>query len=243
MIDPKNHFVITKFKLTLYLFCLLFLMQASSCKPDPKPKEEKHYGPDYFGKLADYFMFKPGSYWIYENNRTGELDTCILNAIERDTITYFYEDRKTKTWYTKERINFDIFSNHRRGIIPYRTPGPCLDCGTLDTSFKIAMMRSSTLHIFDVPFNHIKGKNAYYTQLKVGNQIYDDVYRFDIEDDGSLPFWDRDKLGWWGQNGFAPFSSYYWAKDFGLIQIKFKTITTNGPDSAYWQLKFHQIEK
>jgi hypothetical protein len=229
---------------------LITTIAISCCKKEPRPKEERRYGPTYFGKYADYFMFKPGSIWIYENNRTGELDTCDLWAIERDTPTFFYEDRQYKIWYTKEKIDFDIASSIRykyyknspsiSTIIPYRTTIPCLNCGlsNIDSTLKFTIKRFSGDFVFYNPYNYNGAQNGYYPTYTVGNETFYEVYRFDIGG-GGLPPWD-----YWKLPITATSASYYWAKDVGLIQIMYqgvKTSTIN--DTAYWQLKNYQVQK
>jgi hypothetical protein len=212
-----------------------------SCKYERAPKEEQHMGPYYFWKYADYFWFKPGTYWIYENNRTGELDTCTLISMDRDTITYFYEHPQFKRWFTVERMNYNIFTNHRLGAVDHATVIGCLDCPTLDSNR--AIKRNGSSNIFTIPWNREKGYSGYYPSMQVSGNTFYDVYRLDRVGDGGLPFWDDTKLLWGTLNGTAQFSSYYWAKDVGLIQIKYKTTLDTGPDSAYWNLKEYKILK
>jgi hypothetical protein len=220
---------------------LITTIAISCCKKEPKPKEERRYGPTYYGKYADYLMFKPGSIWIYENNKTGELDSCELWAIERDTPTYFYEGRQYKVWYTKERINYDIKSTGRRGIIPYRTSTPCLDCGVIDTTLKFNLKRSSSDFVLYDPYNYVPNQNAYYPTYKIVNEVFNDVYRYDVYNGSSLPYWDHNLC-----NLTPPYTgSYYWAKDVGLISIKViggNEITQN-LDSMFWNLKTYNIQK
>jgi hypothetical protein len=222
------------------IISFLNLLIITSCKSDYQ-KEEQHLGPVYFRKVADYFWFKPGSYWIYENNRTGEFDTCILVNIVRDTIIYFSETPNFKRWYTRERIDFDMYSNHRNGIINYVTTNPCMDCRDFDSTFSIN--RDYVTNTFYVPWDFYKNLSSYYSILQVGDSIYNDVYKFDYENDASLPYWDDTKLLWGTQNGAARYSSYYWARNVGLIQIKYMTIKPSGLDSAFWVLKSKNIIK
>ncbi len=218
------------------IVCLIF-----SCKRERGPKEEQHYGPYYFREYANYFYFKPGTYWIYENNRTGELDTCTLVSMRRDTITLFYEHPDWKRWYTMERIDYNINTKHRHGIVNYQTLGGCIDCPHIDT-FRV-IKRNGEMNVFVMPWNVYPQYTGYYPTMTIGSNTFNEIYRLDLLGDGGLPSWDDTKLLWGGQNGFAPFSSYYWAKDIGLIQIKYKKTLDTGLDSAYWNLKEYKILK
>ncbi len=225
----------------LIAICALACISFMSCKPESKPKEEQHLGPFYFGKYTDYFWFKPGTYWIYENNRTGELDTCILTSIERDTVTMFYEHPMFKRWFTYEKINYVIYTRHRFGYVSYSTASGCIDCPTMDTSRVI--QRDFSRGIFKFPWKQDMPYSDYFPSMQVNGITYYDVYRFDQELDEGLPNWDESKLVWGIINGTAPYSSYYWARGVGLIQIKYKTNLKNGMDSAFWNLKTSQIVK
>jgi hypothetical protein len=226
---------------TIYKFLVILALTNVSCRREPRPKEEQHMGPFYFDKYADYFWFRPGTYWIYENNRTGELDTCTLLTMKRDTVTQFYEHSQFKRWYTYERIDYSIFTNHRFGVVNYNTVTGCLDCPQMDSLR--AIKRNSSRNVFYLPWNSEPGYSAYYPSMQVDGKTFNDVYRIDLLSDGGLPFWDDTKLLWGGQNGSAKFSSYYWAKDVGLIQIKYKKTLSTGLDSAYWNLKTFNILK
>jgi hypothetical protein len=226
---------------SIWGFLIILTLTNGSCRKEPRPKEEQHMGPFYFDKYADYFWFRPGTYWIYENNRTGELDTCTLISMARDTIARFYEHSQFKRWYTFERIDYDIFTNHRYGIVNYNTVTGCLTCPQMDTVR--AMKRDGSRVVFTFPWNAEPEYSAYFPSIQVDGKTYYDVYRFDLLDDSGLPFWDETKLLWGGSNGSAQFSNYYWAKDVGLIQIKYKKTLSTGLDSAYWNLKSYNILK
>lgn len=219
-------------------FCVFVSINFIACKSDPKPKEEQRMGPFYFGKYADYFWFKPGTYWIYENNRTGELDTCTLTSIERDTVTLFYEHPMFKRWYTYESINYLVYTRHKYGYVNYSTRYGCMTCPTMDT-FRV-ITRDFSRGLFKFPWNNSIVNSGFYPTMMVNDSTFNEVYRFDFTLDSGLPFWDDTKL-LWGINGTAPYSSYYWASGVGLIQIKYKTHLSTGMDSAYWNLKSYKI--
>lgn len=219
----------------LVLFCLY------QCKPEPKPTEEQHMGPYYFGKYADYFWFKPGTFWIYKNSKTGELDTCTIISMNRDTVTEFHQRNfEFKRWYSYEKIDYSIFTNHRFGIVNYNTVHGCLTCPQMDTIR--AMKRDGSRVVFTFPWDANQNSSAYFPSMLVEGKTFYDVYRLDLREDSGLPFWD-DSKHLWGSSGYAQYSSYFWAKDVGLIQIKYKKTLDSGLDSAYWNLTSFNIVK
>jgi len=200
------------------------------------------FGTIGFGNFKDYFYFKPGSFWIYENNRTGELDTCTIVSMSRDTVTLEYETADFKRLVKQEKINFVIYTNHRNGVVNYWTTNPCLGCIDYDSTYTISKyMRGG--NVFYIPWNKYPSYSNYYPSMVIGGQTYNDIYRFDLEMDDGLPFWDDTKLLWGGQNGSANFSSYYWARNYGLVRLDYKKYTSkNILDSASWILKYKDIK-
>ncbi len=61
--------------LFLTLLGVLFVFQGSRCKPDPPKPHPTIRRSFYLGGVKDYLYFKPGSYWIYKNTVTNEIDT------------------------------------------------------------------------------------------------------------------------------------------------------------------------
>ena len=223
---------------TVRYIILLFL----SCKLANPPKEE-HLGPFFFKDYANYFWFKPGTYWIYENNRTLELDTCTLYKIERDTITVTgITSNNAKRVHTYESINFDIYSNHRPGgRIHYTTNSPCPHCVTDDTIISIRREDNPSA-VFCIPWERLGDFSKYYPTYTIASQTYYEVYRFDMILDNTLPTWDNTKLVWGTINGTSQRSSYVWAKDVGLIQIMYTGVNSSGVDTAYWSLKTYNLK-
>ncbi len=222
------------------IIVVLVLIFDSSCGRERGPKEEQHYGPLYLNQFANYFWFKPGTYWIYENNRTGELDTSILSYIKRDTITFFYEHSQFKRWYTYENLDFLIDTKHRINWLKYGTTTGCLTCQNLDTTRGISREGQP---VFYIPWNYYSNYSKYFSTIQLGTTTYYEVYKFDLLEDVSIPTWDNSKLLWGRTNGTAQLSSYYWAKDIGLVQIDYKTTLKTGLDSASWILKSYDIKK
>jgi hypothetical protein len=57
----------------LTAICLPLLLVMGACKPD---KTKDPITITYkLGEVKDYMVFKPGTYWVYQNDITGEIDS------------------------------------------------------------------------------------------------------------------------------------------------------------------------
>ncbi len=218
---------------------ILLALLLFACKRNQHPKTEQHFGPAYFKGYGNYFWFKPGSFWIYENKRTGELDTCTLMDIKRDTSTFFFETVSFKRRFTAETIDWTIKTSHNpKGFITYKSSRPC-NCPGEDTTIGI-MRNSHPDKVFSIPWNSHPSA-TYFPSYKIDTATYYQVYRFDMNNDPTLPLWDKSKIDF-----LTPVpGSYYWAEGIGLISIKYgnRHAVTNEADSAFWNLKEYKIIK
>ncbi len=201
-------------------------------------KTEQHFKPNFYGDYANYFLFKPGSYWIYKNNRTGDLDTCTITNFKRDTSNFYDETDLYKRWLTQEVIDFNVYTTSLRTVLSYTTARPCLKCTTFDSSIKFVLNRGKYPIVFYNSGTKLN-PSKYFASYTVGQETFSEVYRFDVTDDNTLPDWNHDNF-----NILPMGSSYFWAKDKGLIQIMFKGYDAqNHLDSAYWNLEKYSLIK
>ncbi len=64
----------TLLKLTVVGIALLLL--GSSCEDNNPPKPKDPVTIVYtMGEVKDYMLFKKGTYWVYENDKTGTIDS------------------------------------------------------------------------------------------------------------------------------------------------------------------------
>jgi hypothetical protein len=70
------------FKHALLIIAGTLLCLFHSCKPEEKPHPNIYKGPYHLGEVKDYLYFKPGSYWIYKNNVTNQIDTWTMLSID-----------------------------------------------------------------------------------------------------------------------------------------------------------------
>ncbi len=83
-------------------FCLYFLTIIcilQSCKPDDAPPAADLGFFPLGDEVKDYLYFKPGTFWIYKNSLTGELDTICVNNSVLDTI-----QQTSKKWHFSNEL-------------------------------------------------------------------------------------------------------------------------------------------
>ena len=63
-----------------------------SCREDPNiPPCELDPGQCYrVEEIKDFFYFQPGSYWVYEEETSGELDSTYVTYSEEDPASYYF---------------------------------------------------------------------------------------------------------------------------------------------------------
>ncbi|NBP06849.1 MAG: hypothetical protein EBV15_11660, partial [Bacteroidetes bacterium] len=113
-----------------------------SCKREPEP--QKYLGNYPLGEVKDYLYFKPGSYWVYECDSTGELDSQVMlscdtpwirkSFIDYQFIKYSKYSFPFKTSFNTYEYSNDILycENCKRGfstLIAFKSPtNTALDC-------------------------------------------------------------------------------------------------------------------
>lgn len=100
----------TPFWLTLIFICV----SSSKCRTIEDPPQED-LGLLTLGEAKDYLLFKPGSWWVYKNSYTNEIDTMLLDYCFIDT--FHAENEKKKFDY--EDIMYGIHSLRDKAF--YRT--------------------------------------------------------------------------------------------------------------------------
>ncbi len=216
-------------------------MKVDDCTP-------KHYGPYYLGEVKDYLYFKPGSWWVYKNNLSGEIDsiytiTCdtfIVNSTgtDRKWLTLSYSDIGFRL--RSDKYNVDYIYSHSK-IYPDVTGYNGGIGYTIDkTSVFSTKARSS------VPFTYpFKTDNRNLFQqlipsLMIQGKTYYNVAVFQIWSDESVQL----PTLTFGFMADAP-TKYYWARGVGLVQIeqglfRFDTQTTV---TQKWELINYNLVK
>lgn len=221
-------------KYTLYALLVIFnLTGLINCKE--KEKKPEDLGFLSLGEAKDYLLFKPGTWWVYRNSYTNELDSMILTSCSLDTISAFSDKRHL----IYENIKFNIESsrdgatyfNYSYGLDPdalnfYINWGwSCQRNGGYYIKYN-SSYPVSTCHFyypFSTSFGGYEQDSFYHTyfltkkdSMTVKGKTYFDVVSFRVPEDESYPYPNK----WIGDNGK---STYYWAKNSGLIKIERKS--------------------
>ncbi len=222
-------------KLINILF-LTSIMLQNSCKKDPDPEPVHHFLK--LGNFVDYVWAKPGSYWIYKNTKTYELDTHFCNAFKFDTVTATgrYKDTRHIT-VTYERIRRNIYSTFNKWNIYDKTIDfpPQTQAYSGYNYIDRNVSGEGIITAFIMPFTKgiVFGNGSSNTtvidtipSLTLNNKTYYDVVKFDIDLDSQ-----------WENTPPYKTSIYYWAKDVGLIK------KTSKLDNYSWELIEYNIIK
>ena len=211
--DMKNPKVSLVFLFGLFMLSIDF----QSCKhdpPNPGPEDLGFFG---LGVDKDYVYFKKGTWWVYQNNRTGLFDTIkvIYNILDTS------EQTGLKWKFTEEVFAVDSRSlttgHYYLHFVRYQ--------GTSELFKPVAICLPNMerrepyegdIAAFYYPFDRHKNKpNGNYDThcitikdtMTIHGKVYSDVAVFYIKNDDIEP----DPL-----NGRP--AKYYWARHYGLVQ-------------------------
>jgi hypothetical protein len=219
------------------------------CDKDPskpgyqgKPPKPEYYRIKMNDELKSYLWSNLGSYWIYKNTKTGDLDTHIINGFYFDSILVkgiypyskhrtIYYDYLSKSFYSTFIKRF--FYEYTRTFNPQATD---LYITSNDLTREGNGSRNHPLvHPFLIPKESKSGTGSSYaayigmdSTLTIQGKTYQNVAKFDIDIDG---VWSKTYP--YTTTG----SKYYWAKDVGLVK---KTATHRDEN---WELIEYNIIK
>lgn len=216
-------------------FLIILILSLMACNKDCSknntcPPENYHFT---LGGAKDYLWADKGSYWIYRNSLTNELDTHTCVAYFVDTfISKGNEDYSQHVTVTYEKLSSQIYSSKYKWNITQKTNS--FSANAQDPSkFRIILTRyvqagltECFFYPFDMGIHAGTGSNTCgyigmdSTYLLHGKQ-YKNVAKFYIDTDGT-----------WGDTPpwtYAPIT-YFWAKDVGLI------CKTNKISNENWEL-------
>ena len=233
-----------KRKLAIFLIILLQIISCRDKDPIKPGYQRKAPAPvNYWNSLdiaKDYLWAEPGSYWIYKNTATNDLDTQICILFAMDTIFKKGTTKETKhITVTYERIIRYIKSSFNQWIYYDKTIDfpPSIDGYTGYNYINRSVSGEGIIKPFIKPFN-IGAKfgngsstttcSSFVPTLTLQGKNYTNVALFDIDKDD---IWER-KLSCIRSNNI-----YYWAKDVGLIKKEMKTCNMS------WELIEYNIIK
>jgi len=121
-----------KFITNLAIALSLFFTQAAICNKPNKKNVDCNNNTIPLPRLAkDLFIFNKGSWWVYKNTSTNEIDSIYVDYVLRNTSNYYsnfggfldkcYESNSTSLISTKiEHINFGIGPSTPDGIKEFK---------------------------------------------------------------------------------------------------------------------------
>jgi len=206
------------------LFALLFvvLFLSNGCKPKDC-HEDGTCAEDYrrmpLGEAKNYLYSLPGSYWIYKNTVTGNLDTQVCVGFSFDTVIRKGTRNDTKHITAEyESIRRSVKSSYNNCIYYEATgfynPDAIRPLNTiLDRIGSSSGSNTVFLYPFDLGFSTSDGFSTSTCKgidisMVIQGKIYTNVGKIDIDLD---PVREKDCQK-------ILITTYYWAKDVGVIK-------------------------
>jgi hypothetical protein len=204
------------FKFISFLSVLvLSVFFLETCKPDDDVN--KTYGPYTLGEARDYIDFKPGSWWVYQNSKSGLYDTLVLKSISIRSQTF-----TGKNTVIKDMVAMLIYSTTTKYEYKYYSSGANPDAKPeylKNVNFislwhgksKSGDYNGETVSFF-YPFdkNHTANISMFEsslihkdTTIVLPKYTIDSVVVFKCKDDACWDSYD---------------TKYYWGKNIGLVK-------------------------
>ena|GEM_PF-1256519 len=230
----------------LLSFAMLCILQLSCCKKK-KPKDPITITYE-LGEVKDYMFFKQGTYWVYEHDMTGEIDSqYVTHAAISGSSTKGTEDWSEhitliqETFSMRIRSNFkdgwgsvnyfDIYSNGQRvNAYPYPKKAYVFKRTKVPNIIK----GPSTGDVFGFPYYTSPAKTVYQDSLIINYQLkgvtYDTVRVFVVGSGESIM--QEPSLRTFGGG-----AKVYYAKGVGVIKVYQDTYAANNiPMKHSWNL-------
>ena len=197
-------------KLIIYIIFILIFCIASDCKKQPEDK------PIYYldQEIKDYTMFPVGSYCVYEDSLSNNIDTLKIINQETKIIDMSYESSKWQDFelhYTSSYFNDTIAGGGSAGSL--ESQGSCFYG---EEGWVRFFSQKEPGYLWS---NSLLYK-SYYDSLNIRNKWYDSVKVF--------------KLSYSYSDAPHYIIYHYYAKDIGLIKKEI-------PDSIVWELKNYHV--
>ena len=220
-----------------------FLILCFGCKKESSstPKTE------YIGLISmdegkDYLLFQPGSFWVYKNSLSNELDTIVLrnsnlyilewrntNVLNPDPYSFDAEYISYNTYSLRDSANYNTYCTNAG--ISRNAPGFYkifeFDCQREGGKYYKNTSFNDESTVFFYPFytdEHKRNGTATclgkVDSISLNSKTYYDVVSFSVEQDVAYL-----------HPNFYVFnhgtSIYHWAKNIGLIKIEHQSYVKN----------------
>jgi hypothetical protein len=229
-------------KLNLFLISLaVLLFFQTACNRDCH--KNRTCAPVHYkfnlDSIKPYIWAERGSYWIYKDTKTGDLDTNICVDYALDTLydkgTYEYSNNISIEY---QRMYVTVWSTKYKWNLFWYTNSMNADQHDLDQEKKIKFTKelkgkSANCLFYNFDKNFIGGGPASpshfvdeINSIEIQGTAYYNVKKFTMESDGT-----------WGHTpGFTYAKvNYYWVKDIGIIKRESENNTGN------WELIEYDI--
>lgn len=232
---------LTKIGLCLLSIALLLL---NACKPENKPHPNIYKGPYYLGEVKDYLYFKTGSYWVYKNNVTNQIDTWTMTFIDTFKsktdmdlpdghyfMSYTHMAFKQYSSLLKATIssNMRVPAAHNYGFSIHRNYFESGFPSTYNffrypflTNFDTSQVYNSLACYFRTLYNLTSGPYTFDSAVQL--RVYDDI-------------WPRSSI----VKNSGVFADHYWVKGVGLTKIYIRSYYPETIET--WELIEYKIIK
>jgi len=231
--------------LTKTCLCLLSsaLLLLNACKREPEP--QKYLGNYPLGEVKDYLYFKPGSYWVYECDSTGELDSQVMVSIDTPWFHKSYIDYQVLFFIRKSITHNVVFSTDNFYDVRYNSNFSYFDAYNINIS---GNGTSAYDCVFFYPFDSLKygyGSSptyykGYLDSLQVLGKWYKDVRVFQYGTSGFIrPNYKTEILR-------DARMTMFWAKNVGVVKYYIQGGLWDNNLTPFWfnwNLKRYSIKK
>ena len=227
------------------VFLTFVVLTSFGCKPKDCNKDgscNEEYYRETFGEMKSYFWAKQGSYWIYKNTKTGDLDTqtCTNFMFETIKVRGTFNNTKYKI-LAYDKLIRTISSTFNEATIIDESIDVSPDSKSFNNGVN-KMDRSMSgnigyitafIHPFVAGYGSSTGSSitrfiGLDSTLSIQGKTFYNVAKFELDKDD---IWEE-KLSCTRAN-----SIYYWAKDVGLIKKEMKSCNYS------WELIEYNIVK
>lgn len=220
-----------KLSTILVLFSAAICLVCSKCK-EPKPPTDKPKEPitlyNKLGDVKDYCFFKAGTYWVYKNEQTGDIDShWVSSSAIYESTTKGTEDYSMHITLKQELFDMRINTNFVDGwgnkcywemfttgstVNSFPEPKPvywitCRKSWQSDGTYNDIFLKPYTTDPKAIVY-----QNQFYEKLTINGFEYDSVRVMHVGGDGVYP---ESKV----PTGGTANTDYYFAKNYGIVKI------------------------